>query len=208
MKETDTTESGEPKGLVIYDFDPRNLPNEYLRAVGLVAMAAAQTEDIVGTFIGCLLGADNIETLAVTTHMTGPLRDHVARALIELNATTAAVVDDVDDLLDAIEAAMAKRNVLVHNPLIRHPDTGEIFAHRLKARGSLQLELRPITVQEIEEDAALIYEAGITLQKYMMLNGIGPVDRQFPIREPLDRRKRAREERRNAPIGNDGKSAA
>lgn len=189
---------------MIYDFDPRNLPPEYLRAVGLVAMASAQTESIMQDFIGALVGADNIETMALTTHMAGPLKDHVARAMIELNASAAAVVDDVDDLFDAIEGALGKRNTIVHNPLIRNPETGEILSHRFKARGSLQLELRPITVAEIEEDAALIYEAGVSLMQYMILRGIAPAIRQRPLRVPLDRSKKARAERRNPSGGGVG----
>lgn len=117
-----------PQPGVVFDFDPRKLPPEYLQAVGLVAMASAQTETIVGDLIGALGGCDDIETLALVAHMAGPLKDHVARALIELNAVTAAVVDDVDDLLDDIGAALAKRNTLVHSPLIRNPDTGEILS--------------------------------------------------------------------------------
>lgn len=171
-------------------------------------MAAAQTESIVGDFIGALIRADNIETLALYAHMTGPLKNHVARALLELNAANAAVVDDVDDLLEAIEDALAKRNTLVHSPLIRHPDTGEIFSHRLKARGCLQLKLVPILVEEIEQDAALIYETGLALAQFMTLYGIRPANRPFPLREDLDRSKKARQERRNVPVGDGGESAA
>ena len=196
MTETSNTDAGQTEDLVIYDFDPRNLPTEYLRAVGLVAMAAAQTESIVGQLIGALVRADNIETLALCAHMTGPLKDHVARSLLEMRAPHSGAVDDVDDLLDAIQEAMAKRNALVHNPLIRHPTKEQVFSHRLKARGSLQLELRPISVQEIEEEAALIYEAGIALGGYMLLHGLRPGDHPAPIREPLDRSKKAREKRR------------
>lgn len=190
----DAAETQNPS--VIYDFDPRNLPPEFLRAVGLVAMASAQTEHVVETFIGCLAGVDNLETLAITAHMGGPLKDHVAGALIELNAVTAAIVDDVDDLLEAIEAALKKRNTLVHSPLMRHPDTGQVFSWRLKARGSLQLGLVPITVAEIEEDAAEIYEAGMALMQFQIDNRIMPRERRHPIREPLDRSKAARAARR------------
>lgn len=209
MVAPDNTENAEsPQGPVVYDFDPRNLPPDYLRAVGLVAMASAQTEHIVGDFIGALIGADNIETSALTAHMSAPLKDQVARALIELNATRAAVVDDVDDLLDAVNEALGRRNAIIHNPLMRHPDTGEIFSHRLKARGSLQLELKPISVAEIEEDATLIYEAGIALLQFMILYGIRPAVRLAPMREALDRRKKAREERRNVPVGNGGEPSS
>lgn len=195
----------DPDEPVIYDFDPRNLPPEYLQAVGLVAMASAQTESVMQDFIGVLLGIDNIETLALTTHMAAPLKDHIARALIELNGSTYAAVDDVDDLLDAIDQTLGKRNAIVHNSLIMHPHTGEILSHRLKARGALQLELRPISVKEIKEDAALIYEAGETLMKFMILHGLAPASRTKVIREPLDRSKKARAKRRDLAAGDAAK---
>ena len=162
----------------------------------LVAMASAQTENIIQDFIGVLLHIDAVETLALTTHMTGPLKDHVVRALTELNAATAEVVDEIDDLMDAIKEAMARRNTIVHNPLIMHPDTGEILSHRIKARGSLQLKLQPVSVAEIEKDASLIYEVGMDLMRFMMKHALGPKQRNIPLREPLDRSKEARAKRR------------
>lgn len=185
------------KPSVVYDFDPRNIPPEYLQAVGLVAMASAQTESIMQDLIGGLLGIDNIEAMALSAHMAAPLKDKIARALIELNARTAEYVDLVDDLLDAVNEALARRNVIVHNPLIRHPDTGEILSHRLKARGSLQLELRPITVEEIQQDAALIYEVGVAVLQFMAFYGLRLAERTRAIFEPLNRSKKARAERRD-----------
>jgi hypothetical protein len=185
------------KPSVIYDFDPNNLPPEMLRAIGLVVAASAQTESIVQQFIGAVLGIDEVETIAVTAHMSHPLKDDIARALIELNASRAEVVDMTDDLLDAINNAFEKRNVLVHNSFARHPETGEVFSHREKARGSTQIELKPIRVDEIEQDAALIYKVGMDLMSFMIVLGIKPADRTRPIHIPLNRKKKARELRRS-----------
>jgi hypothetical protein len=185
---------------VIYDFDPHNLPPELLRAIGLVTAAAAQTESIVQQFIGALLGIDEVEVIALTAHMSAPLKDHVARALIELNAVSADVVDLVDELLDDIEEAAEKRNVVVHNALARHPDTGEVFSVREKARGSLQVSLQPVSVKEVEKDAAAIYEVGMNLMRFMLAYGLKPADRTRPIRAPLDRRKKARQARKDLKV--------
>ena len=57
----DSTNGPENQPSIIYDFDPRNVPNEILRAIGLVTAAAAQTERILQTFIGALLKIDNIQ---------------------------------------------------------------------------------------------------------------------------------------------------
>ena len=180
---------------IIYDFDPRSLPPDVLQAIGRMALCSAQTESVVQSFIGAVLQIDNIETIALTAHMSAPLKDHVARALIELNAVSADVVDTVDELLDAISAAAEKRNVVVHNSIVRHPETGELFSYRESARGSLQVSLQPVRVEEIEKDATLIYEAGMDLARFMILHGLVAPDRTRPIRVPLNRRKKARQER-------------
>lgn len=187
---------------VIYDFDPHNLPPKLLHAIGLVTAASAQTEHVVQEFIGALLGIDAIEAIALTTHMAGPLKDQVARSLIELNATNSDIVDHVDELLDAIKAASDKRNVVVHNALARHPDTGEVFSVRYQSRGSLQLSMQRIDIEEIEKDAALIYKVGMDLMRFMLAFNLNPAPRTRIIHAPLDRRKKAREARKNGKVGN------
>lgn len=192
--------SAEPS--VVYDFDPRNLPPALLRAVGLVTAAAAQTEHVMQEFIGGLLGIDSIEAISLTTHMAGPLKDQVARSLIELNAANSCAVDAVDDLLDAIKSATDKRNILVHNALARHPDTGEVFSIRYQSRGSLQLSMQRVDVEQIEKDAALIYEVGMNLMQFMITFEITPKDRTRTIHATLNRGKKARAERKSRKAGN------
>ena len=199
-----TTPKEPERELVVYDFDPRNLSPEYLQAIGLVVAASAQTESVMQNFIGVLLGIDDMDTLAVTTYMGAPLKDQVARTLTELKAPHVEAVDEIDDLLDAIKDAWEKRNVIVHNALVIHPETREILSHRLKARGSLQLELKPIAVEEIQAAATQIYEVGMDLMRFMMASGLGPNFRTQPLREPLNRGKKARAERR---AGRDGPTA-
>lgn len=195
MVEDGRGEAGRSFPGVIYDFDPNNLPPEYLQAIGLVAMASASTDSVVGQFIGGLLKIDNIEALALTAHLNAPVMDHIARALIELNATDVRYVDEVDRLLDAVNEAQAKRNTILHNSLCIHPETGKVFSHRLKARGSLTLELQPISVDEILADAREIHLAGMAVQSFMAMFDADPILRNRPIHEPLNRTKKAREER-------------
>ena len=189
---------------VVYDFDPHNLPAGYLEAVGLVVAASAQTEDSMSDLIGGLLGIDNMDTAAVATHMSFPLKSQVIRALAELKTNQTSFIDELDDLLDTVKDAMDKRNVLVHNPLLRNPDTNEVFSWRLKARGSLQLDLKPITVDEIKQDAALIYEVGLSILTFMESCGIPHTYRQTPLMMPLDRGKKARAKRREAALKSGG----
>jgi hypothetical protein len=183
--------------VIIYDFNPNNLPDDYLKAIGLVIACASQTEEIMRNFMGVLLGVDNVETIALGTHMSMPMKDDVIRAVLELNAPSASAVDEVDDILDDIRDAMQLRNVIAHNEFAIHPETGEIYSLRIKARGSLQSELKPITAQELRDSADQIYRAGMKLQEYMMKSGIGPRFREGPLREPLNRGRKARQARRD-----------
>jgi len=180
---------------VIYDFDPNNMPPDLLQAIGLMAMCAAQTESVVQNFIGGVLGIDSLETLALTAHMAAPLKDQAARALIELNGLSPGTVDVVDELLDAIKEAAGKRNVVVHNSLAMNPETGEVFSYRQSARGSLQVSLQPVSVEEIKKDAAALYDAGIHLLQFMLAYDLMPLNRTRSRLPPMDRGKKARASR-------------
>ncbi len=204
MTDTNTTPDNStphvPK--FIYDFDPHNLPSEYLRAVGLVAMASAQTEHILGQFIGALLKIDGIQSLALTSHMSIPLRDNIIRAVAELDAPNIKELDRIDDLMDAVTSAFDKRNTILHNSFVIHPETKEVLSWRLKTKGSMQLELKPVTVNEMEQDATALYEVGMDIVRFMDSRGLCPYHRTKPLNAPINRGKKARAERRNTSGGN------
>lgn len=182
---------------VVYDFDPHNLPPEYLRAIGLVVASSAQTEHVLQDFIGGLLGIDSIQSIALATHMNNPLKDNIIRTLAEIDAPTIKELDKIDELLDAVNAALDKRNIIVHNPLMTHPDTGEVFSHILNARGAIKLELKRILSSEIEQAAEDIYKSGMNIMEFMITRNLFPKDRIKPMREPIKRGKKARTERQN-----------
>lgn len=181
---------------VVYDFDPRNIPEEISKAVGLLVVASAHTEMIVQTFIGAVLQIDEIETLALTSQMSGQLRDQVARALIELNATNVEVVDEIDGLLDAIKDADAARNRVAHCPLARHPDTNDVYFWKESARGTLRLALEPVDAKQLMTQAEALYQAGLALMRFMVLFQLHPGPRTRPFREALNRSPTARKARR------------
>lgn len=186
--------------MINYDFDPRNLPPEYLRAIGLVAAASAQTESVLQQFIGSLLGIDNAQTLALTLHMSFPLKRDIIRSIAELDAPNIKLLDQVDELMEEVTSALDKRNITVHNSFARNPTTGEVLSLRERARGSLVVELTPISVEEIEQDASIIYEAGIKVMDFMIRRGLEPRMRTIPLREPVNRGKKAREDRRSEGV--------
>jgi hypothetical protein len=83
------------------DFDPRNLPQDLLAAIGRMTTSAAHTESCVDEAIAGCLGIDYEYGQAVTTHMTMPLRFDVLRSAAELRIDDLDALDSaVDDLVD------------------------------------------------------------------------------------------------------------
>ena len=181
--------------MIIYDFHPDSIPDEYLKAIGRIMLCAAQAEDCVRTAIGVFLKIDNVETLALTTQLSTPLKDKIMRAVAELNSASASMVDDLDDILDKINAGMERRNAVAHRSLCKNPDSNEILIWKEKVSGSIELELKPITVNELNEIADNLLEASHELTAFVGNVG-GPRFREGLLREPLKRTKAARAERR------------
>ena len=194
---SDTTDDDD---FVVYDFDPNNLPADFLRAIGLAVAASSQTESIMQQFIGGLLGVDHVITISLTTHMSHPLKDKIIRTLSEIRAPNIEELDEIDELLDAVDSALKKRNTIVHNALARHPKTNVVFSLREKASGSLQVELQPITVHEIEEHATAIYKIGMDVYRFMAGRNLIPANRTAPLRAPIKRGPKARQERRSGSV--------
>lgn len=181
--------------MIVYDFDPNSIPDEHLAAIGRVILCAAQAEDSVRTAIGIFLKIDNIETLALTSQLSSPLKDKILRAVAELNAASTSMVDDLDDILDKINNGMERRNVIAHRSLCKHPETGEILIWKEKLKGSVDLRLEPTTIEDLNAIADLLLEASHELTEFTAACG-GPRTREGLLREPLNRKKAARAQRR------------
>jgi hypothetical protein len=181
--------------VIIYDFNPNNIPDEYLKAIGRIMLCAAQAEDCVRTAIGVFLKIDNVETLALTTQLSTPLKNKILRAVAELNSASASMVDDLDDILDNINAGMERRNAVAHRSLCKNPESNEILIWKEKVRDSIELELKPITVNELNEIADNLLKASDELTAFLGRVG-GPRIREGLLREPLNRTKTARAKRR------------
>jgi len=179
-----------------YDFDPHNLPQDVLSAIGLAVASAAQTESIIARAIAGCAGVDVEYGAAITTHMNAPLRDGVLRAVAEIRIDDLDVLDDLEIIMDHIkDVVLPKRNAVAHNSWCQDPDTGELFMVRETARGSVDAELIPMTVDKIKSDAALIYNAGMELVTFLSLHGLHPT---FPPtkRSRAHKTKAARKKRR------------
>lgn len=178
------------------DFSPWNLPTDILEAVGLIATCSAQTEHVVQNGIAGCLGVDVEYGMAITTHMTTPLRDHVLRAAAEIRIDSLDDLDELDELLDEIEEAFKVRNAYIHNSLAMDKATGEVFSVKATARGSVDVELLPVTVDKIKADATRIYVAGLALYQFLQSRDLLAVTP--PARPRGHKTSAARKKRRKA----------
>lgn len=181
---------------IIYDFNPYSLPSEYREAIGLIITCASQTESIMIDLIGGILKIDNVSTIALGAHLSTPLKNDILRSLSELKCPSASELDHLDDLLDSVGVAMAKRNTIAHSAFGVHPESGEIYRLKESARGRLSLDFEKVTAEELQAIAKEIYDAGLALTEFMASRGILPKFREEPLREPISRKKKARDARR------------
>ena len=128
-----------------FDFDPHNLPNDVLEAIGLAMTSSAQTESIIEMAIAGCLKVEVDYGAAVTTHMSAPLRDSVLRAVAEIRIDDLDTLDELDRILDHIrDEVQPRRNAIAHHTWCRDPNTDEVFTVKQTARGSVDAELIPM----------------------------------------------------------------
>jgi len=187
----------------VYDFDPRNLPQELLAAIGLMTASAAQTESCVeDAIVGCL-GVDFEYGIALTTHMAAPLRDSVLRSVAEIRIDNLDALDELDGLLDTINEGFIKRNAVVHHTWCRDPDTNAIFTVKETARARVESELLPMSINQVKSDAIFVYGAGMNLYSFLMRHNLLP---PYPttLRLRGHKSKAARKKRRAAMLKSGG----
>jgi hypothetical protein len=152
----------------VYDYDPRNLPQEVLAAIGLAIACSSQTESILSMAIGGCLGLDAEYALTITTHMPLPLKFSVLRSAAEIRIDDLDALDDLDRLLDSIDKALGRRHELAHTSWCQDPDTSQLFRIRKIARTRVETELILVTPETIRNDADTIYQAGMELYSFLL----------------------------------------
>lgn len=157
-----------PEGNEVLDFDPQNLPQEHLAAIGLMSAAASSADGIVEMAIAGMLGIDGEQGYAVTAHMSAPLRASVLKSAAEIVLTSPSALDDLDKLLAAIKQAADDRNAFVHGSWCVRPSDGEVLLVRQEARTHVEISSRPVTVDEIKLKAVALHHAGLDLMEFIM----------------------------------------
>jgi hypothetical protein len=177
------------------DFDPRNLPKDYLEAIGLACACYAQTEDNVQVAIAGLLAVDIEVGWAITTHMTAPLRESVLKSLTDIKFDDLSDIEEFDRLMGDVHEAANKRNRIAHNLWCTDEQTREIFQVRYDARTRVTAEVIPVSLETIRSDAEFIYLAGIEFLRFLIAKGLLPA---LPSRDRarFDKRKAIKQKRR------------
>lgn len=167
--------------MIIYDFDPRNLPQEYLETIGLVTSCSAQTEACVQAAIAGMMGATDDVGDAMTTHMSAPQKDNTLRALAEIYIVDCNLLDELDVILDGLNASMSKRNLYVHRSWFQNTETREVFTVKVAARGRLEKEQVLMDIKIMKADADAIYRSGMELYGFLARNKFLPAE---PFHDP------------------------
>jgi hypothetical protein len=157
-----------------YDYNPRNLPKEILESIGLAIASAAQTESVISMAIGGCLGLEIEYFLAVTTHMSLPLKFSVLRAAAEIRIDNLDDLDELDRLLDEVDKAIAKRHEIAHCEWCCDPDTKQLFRVKKVARTSVNAEMLPVTPESVKAEAEIIFQAGLNLMTFIMARDMLP----------------------------------
>lgn len=177
-----------------YDFNPYNLPQELMVAIGLVTANAAQTESVIEWAIAGCLGVDTEYGAAATTHMPMPLRFSILRSVAEIRIDDLDALDELDDLLEQAEKAYDKRNQTVHHPWCRDPISNNLFRYKETSRQRYVIDLVPVTVDQVKADALFIYKAGMDLMSFLLARKLIPPP--TPVRPRWHKSKAERKKRR------------
>lgn len=156
-----------------YDYDPRNLPEAYVLAVGKVSVAWSQTENALETVIATLSGVGLPLGWALTTHMNFPMKCDAALSV----AGRTLSAEDHEALrltIATLKIASEARNKYVHGHWAISETPGEIFILSVRSRGTLKATYLRVGVEEIERAAADIYDVGMSLIRFLLIRGLAP----------------------------------
>lgn len=181
---------------IVYDFTPHNLPPEILQAIGLVVASGSQTEACLDMAVGGALGIESHLTIALTAHMSLPLKISVLKSAAEFRLEVDEL-DELDVILEALNRAAGIRNSYAHDGWYTHPVTKEVYRVKENARVRLEVESVKVSVHGIKADAQTVYKAGMALTTFVANNNLFPPHpASVPSREhksPAARKRRRKE---------------
>jgi hypothetical protein len=179
------------------EFSPSRLPENLCAAIGHVVAASSQTEAILNDAIAGCLGLDAEYMVAVTQHMTLPLKYSVLNAVAEIRLDVREL-DELDKLIAAVSDALEKRNGIVHDSWATNEVTGKLLRVKQSARNSVKTELVPVAVEQVLADAKEIEAAGLALVEFLDKQDLLPL--VPPLRPRGHKTREARKKRRKTAV--------
>ena len=142
------------------------IPDEYLKAIGEVAVRWNHMEQIVNLFLIYLSGGNIAEDRAhvVFAHMAFPQKMDVMGALAEelsKSGKSGAWTTYKSTVQPLLKKAQSGRNMVIHSMWGVH--NGKVKRASISARGTLKFSWLEATIQEIEDVTQSIEEARVAI---------------------------------------------
>ena len=127
----------------------RPIPDDILRAIGLVAVEWTNIENTLGRLLGDLL-ALGTQASAVTTHIPFRTRIDIANTYArERPQIEPELARELSDLLKQIDANRSERNLCVHGEWRIHPRSGRAEVSQMSAHGKIAWRGGHVTAQNL-----------------------------------------------------------
>ncbi|MCH8091303.1 MAG: hypothetical protein IIC57_03035, partial [Proteobacteria bacterium] len=125
----------------------------------MVTVRAADLDSVLEHAIWCLIPVGHGQGMAITTHMTTPLRVDVLLSLAGVANWEPTTLGELEKLTKKIQRTLRKRHDLIHALWAPAADHNGATAFTTKARGKVQYSFKDKSAKEIEKIADELYEA-------------------------------------------------
>jgi hypothetical protein len=142
---------------------PRPIPDEFLKAIGLIAVEWAHLENTLGKLLCRLLGLPFWgQGQAVTAHIPFRTRIDIALAYArERRQIKPEQIEELDALLKEIDCKRRDRNTYIHGEWGFYPNAGAVVVNTISAHEKLKQSGGQVCSQQLETLA----------QEIVVLNG-------------------------------------
>ena len=177
MSDSENMKDGEIGEL---DFTGWPLPDKYLIPLGRITALWNSLEDLLNTSLNKLSGDNNFShpvIYSLITHSSFPQRLDSLSSLCDLLKNEHKHLEKHRDVVRIIKNAQSKRNKFTHNGIILN-EKGELEMLTVSARGKLKMEVKPISLVELDRAAMSIHEAVLALHELITQKRYSPLWRR------------------------------
>ncbi len=160
----------------VFDYNPYELPDALLRAIGLVITCSVQSESIIESAIADVLQMHVLPAKILTTHMSMQVRTGALRSAAHARWGDKPEYKEFEALITRVERAVDQRNQIAHLTYFTHPTDKSTHSSKVRARKGLKVEVLPATVEGVEAVAKEIYDSGLAIVEYLGVRGIRSKD--------------------------------